>query len=64
MQNARDNIVKATHIDTRTVRCGLIVGTASFHEIAVDAIKKASSRPVCGLRTIAAWIVYLIEREI
>ena len=63
MRNTRDNIVKDTHLDTRTVRCGLMFGTAAFHEISVDANKKASSGPVCGQWTVTSWIVSLLERE-
>jgi len=44
MRNARDKIVRCTHLDTRTVRCGLMVGTAAFHEISVDAVKKSFER--------------------
>ena len=44
MRNARENTAKDTHLDTRTVQCGLMVGTAAFHEISVDAIKKSLER--------------------
>jgi len=57
-RNARDKIVRFSHLDSRTVRCGLMVGTAAVHEISVDAVKKTSSGRVCGLWTIVSWTAF------
>lgn len=54
LRNARDNIVKPTQLDTRTVRCGMIVSTATFHEKTVGSIKKGSNGPVWGQWSISS----------